>query len=322
MIPAVCVAITLLIAPLALSAQAPGTGGAEPVRLETPTGTLHGTLLLPAGGGPVPVALLVAGSGPTDRDGNSAVLPGRNNSLKLLAEGLAARGIASVRYDKRGIGESRSAAVSEAEVRFDHFVDDAAGWLRQLDADPRFTRVVVVGHSEGSLIGMLAAQRAPVDGVVSLAGPARRASDILRDQLRGRLPPELAERSEHILTRMEAGERVDSVPAPLMVLYRPSVQPFLASWMRYTPAEEVARLTVPVLIVQGTTDLQVPVEEARALQGALPAAKLTVVEEMNHVLKAVPADPARQQASYGDPALPLAPGLVEAIAGFIGSLGR
>lgn len=317
MIPAACVALALLIAPLALSAQAPGTGGEEPVRLETSTGTLHGTLLLPAGGGPVPVALLIAGSGPTDRDGNSAALPGKNNSLKLLAEGLAARGIASVRYDKRGIGESRSAAASEVAVRFDHFVDDAAAWVRQLDADPRFASVAVVGHSEGSLIGMLAAQRAPADAVVSIAGPARRASDILRDQLRGRLPAELAAQSEHILTRLEAGETVDSVPAPLMVLYRPSVQPYLASWMRYTPAEEVARLTVPVLVVQGTTDLQVPVEEARSLQAALPTARLAVVEGMNHVLKPVPADPARQQASYADPALPVAPGLVEAVADFL-----
>jgi uncharacterized protein len=289
----------------------------DAVQLETSTGTLHGTLLRPASRGVAPVVLLIAGSGPTDRDGNSAGLPGANNSLKLLAEGLAVRGIATLRYDKRGVGASLSAGPLEDDLRFETYVDDAAAWTRQLQADPRFSTVSVLGHSEGSLIGMLAAERAGAGAFISVAGIARSAGEVLRDQLRPRLPPALWEESERILAALEAGERVDSVPAALQVLYRPSVQPYLISWLRYVPAEVLARLTPPVLLVQGTTDIQVGVGEAHALQQALPAAELRLIEGMNHVLKEVPPDLALQQASYSEPSLPVVPELLEQIHAFV-----
>ena len=110
------------------------------------------------------------------------------------------------------------------------------------------------------------------------------------------------------------------VPAPLAALYRPSVQPYLISWFAYTPATEIAKLTIPALIVQGTTDIQVTVAEARALQAALPSAKLTIVEGMNHVLKIVPADRSAQLASYADPSLPIAPEAPKSIAAFVKSV--
>jgi uncharacterized protein len=263
------------------------------------------------------VVLLIAGSGPTDRDGNSAGLPGANNSLKLLAEGLAERGIATLRYDKRGVGASLPAGPREADLRFDMYVEDAAAWVRQLQADPRFSSVTVLGHSEGSLIGMLAVERTGADAFVSVAGIARSAGEVLRDQLRPRLPPSLWEESERILAALEAAEQVDSVPAVLQVLYRPSVQPYLISWLRYVPAEVLARLSLPVLLVQGTTDIQVGVEEAHALHQALPTAELRLIEGMNHVLKEVPMDLAQQQASYSDPSLPLVPQLLEQIHAFV-----
>lgn len=320
--------ILLLVCILGLAActgptEPPSQGPtAQPVRLETPTGTIHGTLLLPTGPGPHPVALLIAGSGPTDRNGNSALLPGANNSLKLLAEGLAGRGIASVRYDKRGIRESAGAGPREEDLRFDTYADDAGAWVRQLRADSRFSSVTVVGHSEGSLVGMLATRGARADAFISIAGVARRASKVLRDQLRPQLPPELWEESERILAALEVGQTIDSVPDELLPLYRPSVQPYLISWFRYMPAEEIAQLVVPVLIVQGTTDMQVSVVEAEALKRAKPDAGLLIVDGMNHVLKLVPTDPARQQASYSDPTLPVAPELVERTARFIASAQR
>jgi hypothetical protein len=299
-----------------------GPATEEPIELETQTGTLHGTLLLPAGRGPHPVALLVAGSGPTDRNGNTPALPGPNNSLKLLAEGLAARGIATVRYDKRGVAASAAAGPREADLRFDHYVDDAAAWIGRLRDDRRFSTVTAIGHSEGSLIALRAASRAGASGVVSIAGIARPASALLRDQLRPQLPPELWRASERILAGLEAGRTTDSVPPPIMVLYRPSVQPYLISWFRHDPAREMAGLRIPALIAQGTTDAQVTVHEARALHAARPGAGLLIVEGMNHVLKLVPADPPRQQASYSDPTLPVAPELVEGIGGFIRALRR
>lgn len=294
----------------------------QAVRLDTPTGTLHGTLLVPPGSGPHPAVLIIAGSGPTDRNGNTPLVPGANNSLKLLAEGLAAHGVASLRYDKRGVRQSAPAGPNEAELRFDIYADDAAAWVRQLRSDSRFSSVVVVGHSEGSLLGMLAAQRAQADAFVSIAGVARRASEVLRDQLRPQLPPDLWQESERILAALEAGRTADSVPAPLLALYRPSVQPYLVSWFRYTPTEEITRVPGTVLIAQGTTDIQVGVAEAETLKRSRPDAELLIVAGMNHVLKLVPADAMAQQASYSDPSLPVALELVERTARFVRNVQR
>jgi len=306
---------------VALTALAPaaraGTPVTEAVRLDTPSGRIHGTLLLPSQPGPLPVALIVSGSGPTDRDGNSTLLPGRNDSLKLLAEGLATRGIASLRYDKRGVGASARAGPREFDLRFESYVEDAVRWLQRLRADPRFSTAVVVGHSEGSLVGMRAAASGAAAGVVSIAGIARSPAQVVRDQLRPQLPADLWQASERILAKLEAGQTDDSVPEVLMALYRPSVQPYLISWFRHSPAREAAQLRVPLLLVHGTADIQVGVQEAHALHAAQPQARLLVIEGMNHVLKAVPADPARQQASYSDPGLPVMPELVERIAGFV-----
>ena len=323
-------ALTIAVsASQALEAQQPDGSGVEEasgieeaIALQTGTGTIHGTVLLPAtGAAPYPVALLIAGSGPTDRDGNSLGLPGRNDSLKLLAEALAARGIASVRYDKRGVGESAPAATSEADLRFEHFIEDAAGWIRLLRDDPRFSTVTVIGHSEGSLIGMVAARQAEADAFVSAAGAGRPAADVLRDQLTGNLPPALLDEAESIVATLEAGSLPDSVPPGLFVLFRPSVQPYLVSWFRYDPAEEIARLDVPVLIAQGTTDIQVDAAEARILADARPSARLLIVEGMNHVLKESGGDRFEQlRTAYMDPSLPVAPELVEGIAEFIGSI--
>lgn len=287
------------------------------VRLETSTGTIHGTLLRPDLPEPHPVVLIIAGSGPVDRNGNITTLPGPNNSLKMLAEGLAEHGIASVRYDKRGVGQSASAGPLEIDLRFDTYVNDAREWVRQIQADSQFSTVIVAGHSEGSLIGMIAGHQAGADAFVSIAGIARRASDVLRDQLRPHLPAELWEESERILAELEAGRTTDSVPAELFPLYRPSVQPYLISWFRYIPTEEVPRLQVPVLIAQGTTDLQVSTAEAEALKQARSDAELLMIDGMNHVLKLVPLDLAAQQASYSDPTLPVAPGLIEGLRIFI-----
>ena len=298
-----------------IAAQEPVT---TEVHLDTGTGVLGGSLVVPAGRTPLPVALLIAGSGPTDRDGNSAMLGGRNNSLRQLAEVLAANGIASLRYDKRGIGASAGAFTSEAALRFDNYVDDAARWITQLRADPRFSTITVIGHSEGSLIGMIAARTAGADAYVSMAGPARSAGAIIRDQIRPSFPAESYQLADSILSELEAGRTFDGeVPRSLAMLFRPSVQPYLVSWLRYVPAAEVARLTVPVLIIQGTTDIQVGTGEATALKSAQPAAQLELIDGMNHVLKQVPPDHDQQVASYSNPSLELSPRLGPLIVAFI-----
>ncbi len=294
---------------------------AEAVQLTTDTGTVHGTLLLPARGtSPVPVALLISGSGPTDRDGNSAALPGSNNSLRMLAETLAENGIASLRYDKRGIASSAAAGPNESDLRFDHYVDDAAAWIEHLRADQRLSTVTVMGHSEGSLIGMIAAGRKGADGFVSLAGPGRSAPEILREQLRPQLPEGVWSASERILESLIAGSTTTDVPPELAALYRPSVQPYLVSWFAYDPSREIAKLEMPVLIVQGSTDIQVSATDSEALHRAAPGSEIATISGMNHLLKMVENDRAKQIASYSDPSLPLAPELSARVVAFIRGL--
>ena len=302
---------------IASAAHAAPASADIPVTLDTPTGQLAGSLLLPAAKGPVPVALIIAGSGPTDRNGNSKMLPGANNSLMLLAQALGDAGFASVRYDKRGVGGSAAALIQEKDARFDNYSDDAAGWIAKLKRDPRFSSVTVIGHSEGSLIGMAAANKAGADAFVSISGAGRRASDIMRVQLAPKLNGELAAQNEAILNGLEQGRTTAVVPAAFQGLYRESVQPYMVSWFRYDPAQSIAALTVPVLVVQGTTDVQVAVSEAELLKEAKPRAQLAVIPGMNHVMKMVDAGEGPPFASYSNPALPLAPALSTALVDFM-----
>jgi len=320
---------TLILATSILLPATPKADSAmsQAITLHTPTGDLFGTLVLPGDKGPHPVVLIIAGSGPTDRDGNSPapVAPGKTlstNSYKLLAEALAARGIASVRYDKRGIAASAAAMAGrkESDLRFDDGVNDAAGWLDMLHKDPRFSRVVILGHSEGSLVGMVAAQRAHADGFVSLEGAGRPAADVIREQLVASGVPLAA--FAPILDSISAGKAVENVPPGLQALFRPSVQPYLMSWFRYDPAVEIAKLPYHVLVVPGTHDIQVKETDAQKLASA-PNATLLTLKDMTHVLKDGPADAAGQMGTvYTDPALPLDPELVSAIVSYVGTTSR
>jgi pimeloyl-ACP methyl ester carboxylesterase len=290
------------------------------VELITDTGKIYGTELVPDELGGCPVVLLIAGSGPTDGDGNSSLLPGSNNSLKYLAEALAREGIASLRFDKRGIGRSRMAGFDESKLRFEHYVDDAAEWVTYLSGDERFTKVVVAGHSEGSLIGMLAAAKSKAAGYISIAGIARRADEVLLDQMRPNMSDALYAESRRIFAELRAGRTVSNTPESLARILRPSVQPYLISWIRYAPRDTIAGLKIPTLIIQGTNDIQVEVSEAKALAQSQPKAQLVIIDGMNHVLKMVGTDRELQKRSYSDPALPIAPRLVSSIAGFVKTL--
>jgi hypothetical protein len=292
------------------------SASAMDVSLDTGTGVLSGTLTTPDEKKRMPVVLIVPGSGPTDRDGNSP-LGVQAGTYKMLADDLAARGIATLRYDKRGIGKSAEAMTSEADLRFEHGIADAAGWVRWLKKDNRFSRVVVLGHSEGSLIGMEAAKDAGADAFVSAAGPGRPADQLLREQLARQLPPDLMAESNNMLDSLVAGKTIPEPNPVLAALFRPSVQPYLISWFRYDPARSIGELRMPVMILQGTTDLQVTAEEAQLLAAGNPAAQLMLVEGMNHVLKAAPMDAQQNLLAYSDPALPLMDGLVAGIVSFI-----
>ena len=289
----------------------------RPIELNTPTGTLYGSLVLPKSDKPVPVVLIIAGSGPTDRNGNNTQ-GGRNDSLKKLAWRLAQNNIASVRFDKRGIAQSQPAAPDERTLNLDQYVTDAVAWGNLLKADPRFADVFVLGHSEGALIASLAAPAMDAAGVISIAGTARPVGQVLREQLqRNNMPPGLLQRSVELIHTLESGHTDDNVPEALQVIFRPSVQPYLISLLRYDPAKAFAGLKMPALIIQGTHDIQVDVNDARLLKAAKPDADLALIEGMNHVMRIVPMDMKRQVQSYNDPNQRLSSELGDRIVRFI-----
>jgi uncharacterized protein len=284
------------------------------ISLQTSTGTIYGTLALPAKL-PAPVVLIVAGSGPVDRNGNAGTAL-RTNAYEQLATALAQWRVASVRYDKRGVGASAKAAISEKDVRIETYADDVLGWVRQLNADKRFSGTVVAGHSEGSLLAILALQQAKAHAFVSLEGAGRPAGVVLDEQLKRDLPAGLDKTAEAVVAQLEQGKTVADPPLVLAALFRPSVQPFIISYMKYDPAKEIAKLALPVTIVQGTADVQVTMEDANALKGGARSAKLVVVQGMNHVLKYAPdtSSQAAVLAGYDDPSLPIEPHVVDAVA--------
>ena len=289
----------------------------RPIELNTPTGTLYGSLVLPKSDKPVPVVLIIAGSGPTDRNGNNTQ-GGRNDSLKKLAWHLAQNNIASVRFDKRGIAESRPAAPDERTLNLDQYVTDAVAWGNKLKADPRFADVFILGHSEGALIASLAAPGMDAAGVISIAGTARPVGQVLREQLqRNNMPPALLQRSFELIHALESGRTDDNVPEALHVIFRPSVQPYLISLLRYDPAKAFAALKMPALIIQGTHDIQVDVNDARLLKVAKPDADLALIDGMNHVMRIVPMDIKRQVQSYNDPNQRLSSELGDKIVRFV-----
>jgi pimeloyl-ACP methyl ester carboxylesterase len=311
------IAATALAAASASRAGAADAGGGESeYDLVTATGTLFGTLLLPQGTtGKVPVVLIVAGSGPTDRDGNNGGL--HLDIYKKLALALAGRGVATVRYDKRGIAASQAAAPAETALRFDDYVDDAAAWIRKLRADGRFSRVSLAGHSEGSLVGMVAVQRARVESYVSIEGAGFPADVVLRKQLAAHLgsQPDLLAQSNHILDELVQGNQVSETPRELAALFRPSVQPYLISWFKYDPRVEIAKVTSLVTVIQGTNDLQVSMDDGKALAAANPHATFVVLDGMTHVLSDDTGKTLAEQmtGAYADAERPLDPRLIDAL---------
>ncbi|NJC39889.1 hypothetical protein GGQ87_000147 [Brevundimonas alba] len=290
---------------------------ATAVTLPSQPAPLHGTLLTPEA--PRAAAVILPGSGPTDRNGDSLQFGIVGGSYRRLAEGLAAQGIATVRIDKRGIGESAAAGLSEADLRFTHLSDDARGWAAEAARLTGQPCAWLIGHSEGALVALAAVRDGgnSVCGLVLLSGAGRPARVVLEEQLGPQLPEPMRTQAFHALAELEAGRTVADTPPALASLLRPSVQPYLISWLALDPAALIASYDGPVMIGQGSTDLQTTVTDARALAAADPEARLIIWDGVNHMLRVAPDDRAANVATYYDAGLPLAPGVVDDVAGFI-----
>lgn len=283
-------------------------------------GPLKGTMLAPAGGPTGPVVLILAGSGPTDRDGDNP-LGVKGSSYRLMAEGLAARGVTTLRVDKRGLFASGTAAADRNAVTVVDLARDANAWAAKARADTGAPCVWLEGHSEGSLVALLAARDGKdICGLILVSAPGRRLGDVLRDQLRANpANAPLLDVALHAIDELEAGRKVDTatMPPALLGLFRPNVQDFLIVMFQQDPARLAAAYKGPLLILQGDADIQVSVEDARLLAAAHPGAKLLILPGVNHIMKAGTRDRAETRANYADPSLPLAPGVIDSIAAFV-----
>ena len=289
----------------------------DELEIRTEEVTISGTLVFPKTEKPVSVCIIVPGSGPIDRDGNSGFNL-RADTYKLLAEGLAENGIAAFRYDKRGVGKSLPAQFKEEDIRFETNVQDLKVIISHLKTLRKFKKIFLIGHSEGSLVSILCAKTEKVDGFISIAGVGKNSADLILEQIEKNSanPEALINSSKKIIEKLKIGKMEENVPPVLNSLFRKSVQPYLISWFKYEPKKEIAQLKIPVLVIQGGSDIQVGVENAQLLSSAKEGIELKVIEKMTHTLKEIDS-PYEQMKTYIDTAYPISKDLVLAITEFI-----
>jgi pimeloyl-ACP methyl ester carboxylesterase len=284
-----------------------------------PQGQLAGTFV-DAGDG-APLVLIIPGSGPTDRDGNNP-LGVKAAPYRLLAEGLAAKGVSSVRIDKRGMFGSKAAAADANKVTIGDYASDVHSWVTAIQNRTGAKCVWILGHSEGALVALAAAQEPQgICGVIAVSGAGRKLSDVIREQLKSNpANGPVLDQATAALASLDRGEHVDVITMNpvLLKLFAPQVQDYLIDIFRRDPAKLAASLNVPLLIVQGERDIQVSTADAKDLAAAQPKAKLVLIPAMNHVLKDVASDDrAANMAAYADPSLAVDSTLVDAIAAFV-----
>jgi len=275
-------------------------------------GAIDAVLTTPSGVAKPPVALLIAGSGSTDHDGNGPQV--KPATLKKLAEQLAARQVATLRYDKRGAGGWKPEFGRHEDFRFKDYVDDAAALVDYLRGSGKFSRIILVGHSEGGLVAILTARRVQIDRLVLLTTAARRQGDLLKAQLEKRIAPDQFTTIAKAIDAMMSGQIVDPTPPGLSI--PPSMQPGIASAFLEDPIDPLKQIIQPVLIIGGGRDRQLARLDLLALAAAAPAAKTLWLPDMNHVLVDV-ADEADDVAAYNQPERPLDPDMIESVAAFV-----
>lgn len=276
---------------------------------------IDGTLTIPENIENPPLVILIQGSGPTDRDGNQMMM--KNDASKKIAHQLAENGIASYRFDKR-IFKMNKFKIKEADLRFEDFVTDVNSILEYFKADKKFDKIILAGHSEGSLIGMLAAQQG-ADAFISLAGPGRSIDKIVVEQL-AKQSEELSENARQAFDELGKTGSTTNYSPYLESIFRPSVQPYIRSWMKYDPALEIAKLEVPILIINGSFDLQVDSTDAEILNAAAPNSKMVILKNMNHIFREIKGENLENTKAYNEPNRPLHPELIPVLTDFIKSV--
>lgn len=274
---------------------------------------VEGTILVPETEKQPPLAIIIGGSGPIDRNGNQPMM--KHNSNKLLAEAIYKEGIAVFRYDKRIVKQIKERNLDETQIRFDDFIQDAIDVIDYFKRSKAFSKIYIVGHSQGSLVGMIAS-KGRADGYISLAGAGQPIDVVILDQLEKQVPG-LVENARTAFDEIRANGSTTNYSPGLASIFRPQIQAFMNSWMVYNPQEEIAKLSIPVLIVNGDNDLQVKVSEAELLAKANPKASFKIIPLMNHIFRSIEGDDIENSKSYNDTTLPVSETLVTTLSEFI-----
>jgi len=273
---------------------------------------IHGTLINSKNPNST-LAIIISGSGPTDRNGNNISM--KSDYLKMLAEGLKKNGISTFRYDKRGVGKSVGDLKSGIEIKFLDYIYDAVSIINHFKESKNFKEVVVIGHSEGALIGMIASQSI-ADRYISIAGAGEDYLTLIERQLSIQ-PPFVKSMSEPIIEKLKNKKLVDSVPPLLNSLFRADVQSYLIDASSYDPPKEISKLNIPILIIQGSTDIQIEVNDALILHKAAKNSRLEIIEGMNHVFRQASDNRLLNLQTYGNPELPIDNNMVNIISEFL-----
>lgn len=275
-----------------------------------------GTLSLPENAEAKSLVIFIQGSGPVNRDGNAPMM--KNDGMKKMAHALAEQGIASFRFDKR-IFKMDRLRIKEEDLRFEDFVTDVNSIVKHFRNQGQFEKIIIAGHSEGSLIGILAALETNVDAYISLAGAGRPIHEIVVEQI-AKQSGELSENARVAFEEMSRSGSTTNYSPFLESIFRPSVQPYMHSWMKFDPAAEVAKLEIPVLIINGSFDIQVDVKDAEILDEAALDSKIIILDKMNHIFRKIEGEHLENTKAYNEAHRPLHPELVPAISEFVKSI--
>lgn len=277
------------------------------------TELIDGSLIIPNKTSKPALAIIIAGSGPTNRNGNQNFL--KNNNLKKLATELANNNIASFRYDKRIVKQINTGKVNVKDMRFEDFVEDAKSVISYFKEKNQFQKIYIIGHSQGSLLGMLAAKD-NADGFISLAGAGQNIGDVIVDQINN-TARQFVEDTRRVVKTLKQGKTTKDFPAALGSMFNLETQPFMISWMAYNPTEIISDIAIPTLIINGTKDLQVSVEEAKLLAEASKNSELKIIENMNHVLFTIEGDKLENSKSYNESFRSINTELITEVVNFI-----